>query len=193
MGYKEETLLPEKKRNRPGLKGTQNSHRKGPAALRTPGTFYKQTHKFKERVGTQRTSKSSGSEITEGHKLPDPFHKHISNLEDNSPVWGVDLCLSSILLCHINFTECLQSPLCTASFPSLTCVINSLQSWLSVTLWTVARQAPLSMGFSRQEYGSGLPCPPPEDLSDPGIEPTPLMFPALWGGFLPFLFLKMKT
>ena len=42
--------------------------------------------------------------------------------------------------------------------------------WLFVTLWTVARQAPLPVGFSRQEYWSGLPCPPPETLSDPGIE-----------------------
>ena len=40
-----------------------------------------------------------------------------------------------------------------------------------VTLWTVARQAPLSMGFSRQEYWSGLPCLPPGDFPDPGIEP----------------------
>ena len=38
------------------------------------------------------------------------------------------------------------------------------------TLWTVARQSPLSMGFPRQEYWSGLPCPPPRDLLDPGIE-----------------------
>ena len=43
---------------------------------------------------------------------------------------------------------------------------------LFATLWTVAHQAPVSMGFSRQEYWSGLPCPPPGDLSDPGIEPT---------------------
>jgi len=43
--------------------------------------------------------------------------------------------------------------------------------------WTVASQAPLSMGFSRQEYCSGLPCPPPEDLPDPGIKPAS---PALW-------------
>ena len=42
---------------------------------------------------------------------------------------------------------------------------------LFVTPWTVARQAPLSMGFSRQEHWSGLPCPPPGDLPDPGIEP----------------------
>ena len=43
---------------------------------------------------------------------------------------------------------------------------------LFATLWTVACQAPLFMGFSRQEYWSGLPCPPPGDLSDPGIEIT---------------------
>ena len=42
---------------------------------------------------------------------------------------------------------------------------------LFVTLWTVAHQTPLSMGFSRQEYWRGLPCPPPGDLPDSGIEP----------------------
>ena len=52
--------------------------------------------------------------------------------------------------------------------------------WLS---WTVARQAALSVGFSRQEYWSGLPCPPPEDPSDPGIEPMSLTSPALAGVF----------
>ena len=40
-----------------------------------------------------------------------------------------------------------------------------------LTPWTVACQAPLSVGFSRQEYWSGLPFPSPEDLSDPGTEP----------------------
>ena len=53
----------------------------------------------------------------------------------------------------------------------------------SVTPWTVARQAPLSMGFSRQEYWSGLPCPPPGDLPNPGIEPVSLTSPALAGRF----------
>ena len=48
--------------------------------------------------------------------------------------------------------------------------------------WTVAHQAPPSMGFSRQEYCSGLPCPPPGDLPNPGIEPTS---PALQAGSLP--------
>ena len=42
---------------------------------------------------------------------------------------------------------------------------------LLATPWTVASQAPLSMGFSRQEYWSGLPSPAPGDLPDPGIEP----------------------
>ena len=46
---------------------------------------------------------------------------------------------------------------------------------LFVTLWTVARQVPLSMGFSRQEYWSGLPCPPPGDLPDPGTKLVSLM------------------
>ena len=49
--------------------------------------------------------------------------------------------------------------------------------------YIIARQAPASMGFSRQEYWSGLPCPPPGDPPDPGIEPTSLIFPALTGGF----------
>ena len=46
----------------------------------------------------------------------------------------------------------------------------------------VACQAPLSVGFSRQEYWSGLPCPPPEDLPDLGINPMSVTFPALAGG-----------
>ena len=45
---------------------------------------------------------------------------------------------------------------------------------LFATPWTVVHQAPLSMGFSGQEYWSGLPCPPPGDLPNPGIEPTSL-------------------
>ena len=58
---------------------------------------------------------------------------------------------------------------------------KSLQScW---TLDYVACQAPLSIGFSRQEYWSGLPCPPPGDLPDPGIKPAPLKSPALADGF----------
>ena len=54
---------------------------------------------------------------------------------------------------------------------------------LFVTPWTVAHQTPLVVGFSRQEYWSGLPCPPPGGLPDPGIEPKSLMFPAPACGF----------
>ena len=54
---------------------------------------------------------------------------------------------------------------------------------LYVTLWTVAHQAPLSVGFFRQEYWSGLPFPSPGDLPDPGTEPGSLTSPALEDGF----------
>ena len=54
---------------------------------------------------------------------------------------------------------------------------------LFVTLWTVAHQAALSMGFSREEYWGGLPCPPPGNLPNPGIEPVSLMSSALAGRF----------
>ena len=56
--------------------------------------------------------------------------------------------------------------------------------WLFATLWPVACQAPLSMGFSRQEHQSGLPCPLPGDLPNPGTEPVSLMSPALAGASL---------
>ena len=67
----------------------------------------------------------------------------------------------------------------------MSCVCAQLlQSCLTfVTLWTVVPQGSLSMGFSRQDYWSGLPCPPPGDLPDPGTEPASLMSLALAGGF----------
>ena len=63
------------------------------------------------------------------------------------------------------------------------CVYSRSGVRLFVTRWTVVRQAPLSMGFSRQEYWNGLPFPPPGDHPDPGIEPTSLLSSALVGGF----------
>ena len=59
-----------------------------------------------------------------------------------------------------------------------------MSDWLFATPQTVAHQAPLSMGFSRQEYWSGLPCPPPGDLPDPRMEPVSLMSPASAGRFI---------
>ena len=79
-----------------------------------------------------------------------------------------------------------------SSFPI--CAVNSCANvlacmhsrfscaWLSVTMWTIAHQVPLSMGFSRREYWRGLPCPPPGDLPNPGMEPVSLTSPALTGG-----------
>ena len=64
------------------------------------------------------------------------------------------------------------------------CVLHRFSRvWLFATPWTVAHQALLCMGFSRQEHWSGLPCPPPGDLPDPGIEPACLLSPASAGGF----------
>ena len=65
------------------------------------------------------------------------------------------------------------------------CVRTQLLSrvQLFTTPWTATSQVPLSMGFSSQEYWSGLPCPPPGDLPNPGIKPASLTSPALAGGF----------
>ena len=61
------------------------------------------------------------------------------------------------------------------------CVLSHFSCvWIFVTQWTIACQAPLFMGFSRQGYWSGLPFPPSGDLPDPGIEPMSLMSSALW-------------
>ena len=75
-----------------------------------------------------------------------------------------------------------------ASKVTFTPLMNHVPSCFSrvclfVTLWTVGRQALLSMRFSRQEYWSGLPYPPPGDLPYPGIKSVSLISPALAGGF----------
>ena len=67
--------------------------------------------------------------------------------------------------------------LCACVLSCFSCV------WLFVTLWTPAYQASLVKKFSREEYWSGLPCPRPGDLPDPGIEPVSLRSPAVAGGF----------
>ena len=66
-------------------------------------------------------------------------------------VTGVDALVSAYMCCHFSRVQ------------------------LLATLWTVAHQTPLSMGFSRKENWSGLPCPPPGDLPDPRIKPTSLI------------------
>ena len=82
----------------------------------------------------------------------------------------------------MSYTNSLKSQLRLSDLisPSITC---SVVSDSFVTPWIVAHQAALSMGFSRQEYWSGLPFPSPGDLPDPGIEFKSLTSPALTGGF----------
>ena len=68
------------------------------------------------------------------------------------------------------------------TFHCIAVVQSPSRVWLCATPWIAARQASLSMGFCRQEYWSGLPCPP-GNLPNSGIEPVSLMSPALEDGF----------
>ena len=76
-------------------------------------------------------------------------------------------CLSSVLLGIYLGVELLHRMVRVYMHAKLLCCIR-----LFATPWTVTHQAPLSMGFSKQEHWSGLPCPPPGDLPDSGIEPV---------------------
>ena len=78
--------------------------------------------------------------------------------------------------------DSMEIPLKTRNKTTMFCsVLSHVQ--LFATPWTIALQAPLSMGFSRQEYWRGLPFPTPGDLPNPGIEPASLASPVLAGGF----------
>ena len=85
--------------------------------------------------------------------------------------------ISNLMAC--NKSKCKREVLCA-------CMLHSFSHvQLFATLQTVACQAPLSMGFSRKEFWSGLPCPPPGYLPNPGIEPTSLASPELQADSLP--------
>ena len=85
--------------------------------------------------------------------------------------------------CWSTRSKGLQAPVCLSIMPQLKSVYQSLSRvQLLETSWTVARQVPLSMEFSRPEYWSGLPFPSPGDLPDPGIKPRS---PALQADSLP--------
>ena len=90
------------------------------------------------------------------------FHGHIA--------FSSSLCLSDVYLPFSYIDACMLSHFSRVLFFSTPC--------------TIARQAPQSMGFLRQEYWSELPCPPPGDLPNPGVKPESLMSPALAGEFL---------
>ena len=74
-----------------------------------------------------------------------------------------------------------NSSISSPAAPVVKCRFSCVR--LCVTLWTVAHQALLSVGFSREEYWSGLPCPPPGILLNPGIKTASLMSHALAGRF----------
>ena len=101
-------------------------------------------------------------------------------------------------MCKVSFLSgpCVMAECCSTTFPPRVAVLilgivnmmrycAMIMLWVCVqllscvqlfeTLWTVTHQAPLSLGFSRQEYLSGLPCPPPGDLPDPWVELTSLV------------------
>ena len=82
---------------------------------------------------------------------------------------------------HILAAVSSSSPTCFSELFDM--VSHFSRARLFVTPWSVAGQAPLSMEFSRQEHWSGLPCPPPGDPPEPGIEPASLMSLTLAGRF----------
>ena len=84
----------------------------------------------------------------------------------------IELTWTQVLLYHNNQFDNLNGYKVTKG-QDMPVVVELLSHvWLYVTPWTVAHYAPLSLGFSRQEYWSGLPCPPPGHLCNPGMEPT---------------------
>ena len=104
--------------------------------------------------------------------------------------WGGLDCAMYSHHCHTVILQMKHHGHWTVSLKSVTVVkfllcvrvhVCLLTSVVSDSLWPMylARQAPLSMGFSRQEYCNRLPCPPPGDLPDPGIKPSSLVSPAL--------------
>ena len=101
-------------------------------------------------------------------------------------IYNIFVCISIFVFPHknvfrVSFNDSVWEPACSAIFMLMVFFHASVLSRFShvplfLTLWTITLQAPQSTGSSRQEYMSGLPCPPPGDLPNPGIEPA---FPGL--------------
>ena len=98
---------------------------------------------------------------------------------DGRGVWGrMNTCI-----CMTEFLRCSPEAILTLLI-SYACMLSHFShDQLFVTLWTVARQAPLPLGFSRQDYWSGLPSPPPGGLPCPGVKLMSLTSPVLVDGF----------
>ena len=123
--------------------------------------------------------------VTKALKSLLPFSTSYLCGAEFSPVTGTKMRLQSRL--RISNTLQVSLFLITAKWDYLCTNVLSCFSHVQLftTLWTIAHQAPLSMGFSRQEHRSGLPCHPPGDLPNPETEPMSLMSPAFVGNSLP--------
>ena len=95
-----------------------------------------------------------------------------------SPPW----CFSRLMNKHTN--EMLKDNNLVVRTRVHACLLSFSCIQLFATIWTLAHQASLSVRFSREEYWSGLPCPPPGNLPYPGTESASLISPALTGKFL---------
>ena len=100
------------------------------------------------------------------------YSSSMSGTTAKSGKMGFGLTASSLREFHSMFCFLSSACICTKSLQSCPSLCNPMDY-----------SPPLSMGFSRQAYWSGLPCPPPRDLPDPGIEPMSLMPSVLAGGF----------
>ena len=110
-----------------------------------------------------------------------PFPSVLSLSRPLSPFLSSSLLPSLSLSLLSFFFSLIEGEMLACNHLSWSCLVSRV--WLFETLSIIAHQAPLSMGFSRQEYWSGLPSPPPWNLSNPGIKPASLMSPALAGEF----------
>ena len=108
--------------------------------------------------------------------------------------WGIGLFLPMRISLHFrslagfhgtcHFLVCVYVCVCVCVCVCVrVCVLSHI--WLLATPWTVTHQTPMSMGFSRKEYWSGLPCPALGDLPDPATEPMSPACPALQADSLP--------
>ena len=132
--------------------------------------------------------------MKENKTLPFHFYHHPGQKKKECKLdliflWNMEFWNQKVMIIWLNTfgglgwgQRCAKDITNIGSFNTTTlCVCYSLSCvWHFETTWTVVHQAPPSMEFSRQEYWSGLPCPSPGDLLDPGIE---LRSPALAGRF----------
>ena len=124
----------------------------------------------------------------DGRTKPEWFYLSLYVLyvpEDHPGYFLIFLKKLSVKTNHIALLNSQLASPSTSMFLSwcFSCAQSLSWVWLFATPWTVALQAPLSMGFSRQEYWSGLPLPPPGDLPNTETEPASVASLALVGGF----------